>query len=239
MTSNLICFVAGTRDCYDGFLNSSLNRFLNHVDARCRVMQGNPEGLGAVYNQAIDQLLEEPGWDIAVFVHDDVDIQDLYYAQKLQRALETFDVVGLAGTATLPISNRTMWHVSPKNQHSGAVAHPFPPGSGSNLFSVASFGPTPRCCIVVDGLFMAVRVDTLRRHPEVRFDHQFKFYYYDLDFCLTAHAAGLRIGTWPIWVTHQSPGLDSWDNVAWQRARDRFNAKWGGPNGYRVTGDYR
>lgn len=234
MTSNLICFVTATRDRYDGFLSTPINHFLDHTDARCLVMQGDPEGLGAAYNQAIDQLLEESGWDIVVFVHDDVNIQDLYYAQKLERAFEMFDVVGLAGTAVLPITDRTMWHVSPKNQRSGAVAHPYPSGSGSDVLGMSSFGPTPRRCVVVDGLFIAVRVDTLRRHPEVRFDPQFKFYYYDLDFCLTAHTAGLRIGTWPIWVTHQSPGLDSWDNEEWQCVRDRFNAKWEGQREYRI-----
>ena len=34
------------------------------------------------------------------------------------------------------------------------------------------------------------------------------FHHYDLLFSLAANAAGLKLGTYPIWAVHDSPGLE-------------------------------
>jgi len=60
----------------------------------------------------------------------------------------------------------------------------------------------------------------------VRLDPNFSFHFYDLDFCRSAEAAGLRIGTWPIAITHASGGA-SLQSPAWAESVERYLHKWG------------
>jgi protein O-GlcNAc transferase len=75
----------------------------------------------------------------------------------------------------------------------------------------------PMACDLLDGVFLAARVKQLRTHA-VRFDPQFAFHCYDSDFCYTARARGLRLGTWPLPLTHASAGSfdDQWIRAARQ-----------------------
>jgi len=75
--------------------------------------------------------------------------------------------------------------------------------------------------VVLDGLFLAV--DT-KQIGSLRFDEQFAFDFYDVDFCLRAHCAGLVLGTVGIYVNHRSAGIDS---ASYHQAQQRFRAKWG------------
>lgn len=61
----------------------------------------------------------------------------------------------------------------------------------------------PARCAVIDGLFIGI---DLRKIGDVRFDEQFTFHFYDLDFCLSAAAAGLSIGVTNIHLQHESVG---------------------------------
>jgi hypothetical protein len=45
-----------------------------------------------------------------------------------------------------------------------------------------------------------------------------------MDFCRSARAKGLRLGTWPICVTHQSGG--AFGSEAWREKFDKYLAKW-------------
>ena len=40
----------------------------------------------------------------------------------------------------------------------------------------------------------------------LRFDPQFAFHFYEMDFCRQAELKGLRLGTWPISIVHESGG---------------------------------
>ena len=221
----MIIFVSSTRyGLIKFYRDTPLGQFLTPAMHAEIELSNTHYGLSMIYNDTICRVLPQTNdGDIFLFLHDDVSIQDSDLEGKLNTALQKFDIVGLAGTSSLVMGNHVMWHTSPKEDHSGAVAHPY----GVGQIAMKSFGPMPRRCVAIDGLFMAIRAGTLRKHRKVRFDDQFDFYYYDLDFCLTAHKASLTIGTWPIWVVHQSPGLRSWDNPTWQAARDKFLAKWG------------
>jgi GT2 family glycosyltransferase len=59
----------------------------------------------------------------------------------------------------------------------------------------------------------------------VKFDERFDFHFYDMDFCRGAEKAGLRIGTWPIAVTHASGAL--FGTPAWRSALQVYLDKWG------------
>jgi GT2 family glycosyltransferase len=63
------------------------------------------------------------------------------------------------------------------------------------------------------------------REKHVRFDPQFDFHLYDIDFCRTARQKELRLGTWPIALTHQSKG--SFGTESWFARYEKYLAKWG------------
>ena len=85
------------------------------------------------------------------------------------------------------------------------------------------FGPTPMLCDLLDGVFLAAYVKRLREGG-VRFDPQFSFHCYDTDFCYSARSLGLRLGTWPIPLTHGSPG--GFDGN-WTQAAKQLRSKLG------------
>jgi GT2 family glycosyltransferase len=103
---------------------------------------------------------------------------------------------------------------------SGGIQH------GAPDASVASrYGDVPAEVRLLDGVFLAARAATLV-DAGVRFDARFPFHFYDTDFCRTCEKAGLRLGTWPIALTHASSG-ESWAGEAWDAAYRLYLDKWG------------
>ena len=76
----------------------------------------------------------------------------------------------------------------------------------------------------LDGVLLAARAGTLQREA-IGFDEDFDFHFYDLDFCRCARALGLRLGTWPIRITHRSGG--GYGSPAWREGYRKYIAKWG------------
>jgi GT2 family glycosyltransferase len=213
------------RDFHDNtFLGRSLRRLeLVGVEFRLRLFPSNPPrvGLSELYNRAIDEdRSEQP----MLLVHDDVSIEDMLIEEKLRVALQDFDVVGTAG-GDAPVEApawRGNWPTF------GCVAHADRDDLASILFPAVTFyGPAPAQCRVIDGHFMALIPAKIVEH-NARFDPQFTLNHYDLDFCHSASAVGLRIGVWPIWVVHGSPGgycTEPWHKSAAQyikKVRDRM-----------------
>jgi GT2 family glycosyltransferase len=184
-----------------------------------RFIENNRRGLPACYNEA---LAEFAGRDqILVFVHDDVTVADTFVREKLNQAMNAFNIVGLVGASCFSLNvpnDRYPWGVWPAEHRSGSVEHEIPQGA---VWS--SFGPTPRRCVILDGLFLAI---DMLRIGNVRFDERFDFHLYDLDFCLTAHLAGLVLGTTNIYVNHASIG--DFQAASYQQASQWFRQKWQG-----------
>jgi GT2 family glycosyltransferase len=78
-------------------------------------------------------------------------------------------------------------------------------------------------CRTLDGVFLAARCATLLERG-VRFDERFMFDFYDLDFCRSAEAAGLSMGTWPIAITHTS--LGQFGSPTWHAGLKLYRDKW-------------
>jgi len=203
-------------------LGISLRRLAFDRRLSASVVFSNGAGLPEVYNARISPLNRA---EILVFVHDDVWLDDYFLADRLAAGLQAFDVIGVAGNRRRSPRQRA-WHYISVPGHvedpadlSGLVAH------GKNPFGrVTSFGPAPAECELLDGVFIAARLRTLLDRS-VRFDNLFNFHFYDLDFCRSARQAGLRLGTWPICLTHQSAG--TFEAPAWTAAYDRYLQKWG------------
>lgn len=213
------------------WLAASLRRAATVCPLHLRLFAQNTRGLPDCYNEAIDAAEAD---EVLVFVHDDVYLDDWMLGLRLQEALAQFDVVGVAGN-TRRQPRQLTWNWLPPvarpdgvqelgawdhGHLSGAVAHGVP---GRSRVSV--FGPTPKPAALLDGVLLAARAGRLRE-AGVRFDPRFDFHFYDLDFCRTAEAAGLRLGTWPLAITHASAG-QSVHSSSWQAGAQRYVQKWG------------
>ena len=138
--------------------------------------------------------------------------------------LTRFDVIGVAGNrrrvANQPawafIDDRFTWDV--KSNLSGRVAH------GKDAFGeMSNFGTVPAECELLDGVFLATKKSSLKER-NVRFDTQFDFHFYDMDFCRSAKKAGLKLGTWTINLTHQSGG--AFGSQQWREKYLLYIDKW-------------
>ena len=192
------------------------------------IAYNNRDGLPLVYNRALRTLPDEA---LVAFIHDDVFIYDYFLANRLNDAVDRFDVIGVAGDPA-PRAEHIGWGAwrtpgqssgiaADHTVKSGAVEH----SKAGNTLEITYFGPSPRGVKLLDGLFLAARAGTLRRDA-VEFDEQFDFHFYDLDFCRTCAAAGLSLGTWPIAVSHASEG--AFGSPAWEAALAKYQLKWAG-----------
>jgi len=223
----LIDIVSATRLSEAEFWNrSALGLSLRRLahDARLvqRVAFANRRGLPEIYNA---RLLADDCGDMLVFMHDDVWIDDYFLADRVIEGLRTYDVIGVAG-------NRRRLHGQPawafvdgnftwddRANLSGAVAH------GKQPFGAISFfGPAPADCELLDGVFLAANTAALKK-AGVQFDARFDFHFYDMDFCRTARERGLRLGTWPLCLTHQSGG--AFGTPQWREKYLAYAEKWG------------
>ena len=209
-------------------LGRSLKAFPEPVRPQLMLLEANtgPKALGLseFYNNVIERVGTEDA--ILIFIHDDVYIHDWHLGARLVEALLHFDVVGVIGSTGVPDGQPGWWHGldslgQPRRNDnivlSGSVNH-FDPGQVRPNW----YGASPLACDLLDGLFLAVRVASLRS-TGLRFDPRFRFHCYDTDFCYSAKAAGLRLGTWPISLTHGSGG--SFDQ-AWGNAARLLEMKW-------------
>lgn len=206
----------------DSMLARSLARVREFTPLVIAVAYENRAPLGAAYNQAIDAARPD---DMLAFVHDDVWIDDWYVRHRIEDALAAFDVVGVAGNRVRDPRQQSWAHAGATlGEHhaklSGGVFH------GTRETSVPSrFGTAPEPVKLLDGVFIAARAGTLRDRG-VRFDPRFRFHFYDTDFCRSCEKAGLRMGTWPIALTHASYGQGG-VGPDWDEAYRLYLEKWG------------
>jgi GT2 family glycosyltransferase len=185
----------------------------------------NRAGLPAVYNAGLARCRSG---ERVLFVHDDVWLDDADWRSRIEQGLQAYDVIGVAGNRRR-LPGQPGWSFLGRNEHgkylidvtqlSGAIRE------GREAHGeLTQFGPAPADCELLDGVLLAADVDALRRGG-VSFDERFAFHFYDLDFCRTARAAGLRLGTWPIGLTHQSEG--AFKSGAWEEGLAAYFDKWG------------
>ncbi|WP_322031652.1 tetratricopeptide repeat protein [Paraburkholderia sp. J76] len=223
-----IRLVCGTRSSREDFpsataLGRSLNLYAHLANVELQLFDSNTRGLSTIYNAAIDDAKQNPA--VLVFIHDDVWLNDFFWTERIRESLARFDVVGLAGNRRRT-PRQPSWAFTPGMQWdeqqylSGTVGH----GKGFPCNVASNFGPSGQECKLLDGLMLIADSDTLSRSG-LRFDEQFQFHFYDLDFCRDAELKGLSMGTWPISVVHESGGAVG--TPSWREGYDRYLRKYG------------
>ncbi|MCA3413619.1 MAG: hypothetical protein INF84_03380 [Roseomonas sp.] len=217
---DVINIISATRLSHDDFLaeaplGASLKRLAFDKRIHARIAFENRTSLSEIYNLSIDA---PQAAEILVFIHDDVWIDDYFFADRIIAGLHNLDVLGIAGNLrrlprqpswcfTGQMNDKFIWDL--RENLSAAVAH------GTAPFGrVTNYGSVPAQCELLDGVLLAARRDSLRSKG-VRFDRRFDFHFYDLDFCRSARAAGLVLGTGPVALTHRSQ--DAFGSADWQR----------------------
>ena len=208
--------VVATPDSADVFSKSQIKLSLDKLQwtDKLEVILQNKEGLPKVYNRF---LTEEYRDYKIIFVHDDVLIEDLFLEEKLDIAFQKYDIVGLAGSKKCKISSEMVaWHLMCQREDMvGEVGH-----AKDKVYWTSVFGPTDSRALILDGLFLAVNVSKLL-DTNTKFDENFDFHHYDITFCLKANANKLKMGVYPIRVSHFGLG-DSMMSEAWQKSSLKF-----------------
>ncbi len=222
-----IRFVIATRESrHDFFTKTATGKSLaiyKFPFVEFLIFPNNREGLSTVYNRAIEQAINNPA--ILVFAHDDLHFLDYYWVDQFYGSLQQFDIVGVAGNKRR-IANQPGWIFIDKNftkekseNMSGLVGHgkSFPP---SNL---SVYGNPRQEVKLLDGLLLIARSQTLINN-QIKFDEQFEFHFYDMDFCRQAESKHIRMGTWTISLIHESVG--SFGSPSWSEAYAKYLKKW-------------
>lgn len=169
----------------------------------------NVRGLGELYNNAIENKYLDK-FEMVAFVHDDVSILDWNISHHLKRGFCDFDILGIVGSSNVvpgqggwahDISLKDNMKVAKvkKVNYSGVCKHSLINGANA---CADYYGPPGYSCDILDGLFLATRVSTLRR-TGLKFDSRFDFHCYDTDFCYSAKKLNLMLGTCHIAVEHE------------------------------------
>ncbi|WP_228978534.1 glycosyltransferase family 2 protein [Paraburkholderia gardini] len=224
-----IRLVCGTRASHDDFVRKSalgrslaLRRYSSNPP-QLLLFDNNTAGLSTIYNHAIQLAKNDPA--ILVFVHDDVHLADFFWADRIREAVERFDVVGLAGNIRRVPYQPAWFFVDAQFTRdqpqffSGVVGH----GTGYPCNEISTYGPPGQECKLLDGLLLAADSERLSE-TGVCFDDQFAFHFYDMDFCRQAELKGLKMGTWPISVVHESGG--AFGTPTWREGYERYLQKY-------------
>jgi hypothetical protein len=187
-----------------------------------RIYFENCRALAACYNDAVANVSHPD--EILMFVHDDIHILDFYWVEKLLAGLQTFACAGLAG-------NRRR---VPKQPNWAFIDDKFTWDDASNLSGIVGhgtqfpcqlsvFGPVWQECKLLDGILITAKRKAFGRNG-LRFDEIFDFHFYDLDLCRQAESAGLKMGTIPLGVMHES--TNRCGSPEWQKNYAKYLNKW-------------
>jgi GT2 family glycosyltransferase len=202
-------------------LGRSLHKLASRAGIACDVAYDNSSGLPDVYNAALAKCDDA---DFVLFVHHDVWLDDWFLPERLIDALSQFDVVGVAGNRRR-VPGQTTWITI--NTQTWEWDREYISGSITHLHEfkemITHYGDTPSPVKLLDGVFLAAKVERLRQ-AGVTFDPRFDFHFYDLDLCRTCEQMGLQMGTWPIAITHAGKG--AYGSEPWKQASHKYLEKW-------------
>lgn len=193
-----ITIVCSTRKIDESYV-THVKKFFSHPKNQYIFIENDgSKSLTQVYNEGLDQSINE----IVVFIHDDLEFETKNLTPKIIKLFDKnpeYGIIGLAGTNNL-ISGQ-WWQ--DRDSMQGQVGHIHKDKRYVSKYS-NSFGDDIKEVIVIDGLFMMIHKNRIKKN----FDTQFEgFHFYDLPICLLNHLEGVKVGvTTKIKLYHKSIG---------------------------------
>lgn len=187
------------------------------------ILLPNKKSIFEAYKQGLS-LIQEKGAqpnDVVILCHDDIEILNKpeHFREQLAKIAISYKTgfAGPAGTTFLG-PNAVWWdhQVWKEGYHSGFVMH------GTKFNQHTTYYGDYRRVVVLDGLFLAARYQTLRsikiERPE-SFDGLWDFY--DLYYTMQSHKSGLHNMTMPFFIRHESSG-ELAGRDSWHKNREAF-----------------
>jgi hypothetical protein len=189
----------------------------SHNTFNFSVVYDNTDGLPKVYNKFLNDKQYKN--NILLFVHDDVELEDVFLVDKLQNS--PYKIRGLAGCTQANNNKPPAWHLMcERTDYVGEVTH-----KNQQRTWTTVYGSTDARALLIDGLFIAVDVKEANSKG-IEFDEDFQFHHYDLSFCLRCNQAKVTVGVLPVRVIHHGLG-DSANTPEWFNSAVHFSKKYG------------
>ena len=162
-------------------------------------------GLAEGYNRGIARARGE----VLIFTHDDVELVNADFRQRLLGHLRSYDVLGVAGTRLLV---NGLWRGMGPPYVYGQVVEANPDGKSAGLLILSTAARSIGNMMALDGVFLCAKRNVVE---SIRFDEQTfdRFHLYDVDFTYRAFLAGYKLAVCcDLFLIHGSAGVfgDEW-----------------------------
>ena len=195
MKRTIVSVTAGKKE--DTLLYKSVTK--NCIECNLLFVENNDESLTKCYNSLIETSTDS---DVVIMCHDDVTLKTDPFP-IIESYLDKYDIIGVAGAVECNLKCLALWHLmGGEGNLRGLVEH------GTEESHVSTyFGPVPSRTVNADGVFLAIGRKII--DSDHRFDEKIpsRFHFYDIDFTLSAHLKGYRVGVANIPLIHASGGL--------------------------------
>ena len=202
-TYSFICATKKSKDFVPLWKNS-IEKINHNNTCNIHIEYNNKDGLSKVYNKYFDTI----DTDYAVCIHDDVNIDDVNFFNKVEHCCNVYNILGVAGGKSFSFRkyDRLSWMavLNTSTDLVGAITHKIHDFHGIDYFSAIGYGNCPSRVLSIDGVIM---IFSKKAYKTLRFDEQFTFDFYDLDLSFSAHKNNISVGVVPIAITHYSKGL--------------------------------
>jgi hypothetical protein len=181
------------------------------------------------YNILLEQAAELEDLEALVLLHQDAEIVDAGFCEKVRAVLSNPDVAVVGCVGAVGVRSIAWWEGSVTW---ASFSHRYPEFGGGE-FPAFAWDPDDLPAYArtgevdtIDGFVMVLSPWAVR---ELRFDESLgKIHGYDFDFCLQARAAGRQVHTADLRVVHHHSLELIGDAETWIEAHQRVAEKWDG-----------
>jgi Glycosyltransferase like family len=199
----------GSEDTYLGYARPGLAASVPH-DAT--VLEARDQtSIFPAYNGFLDAVADDPSLEALVLLHEDVELRDPRFEQKVRAELADDQVAVLGVIGAVGVRSLAWWESDGR-------------GRCDETRGLIDFGGLPSDVDSVDGLLLVLSPWAVRnlRFDEETFDG---FHGYDADICFQARASDRQVRVIDIDLFHHTKGGYG-DVEAYQVADAAFQGKW-------------
>jgi GT2 family glycosyltransferase len=206
------------------------------------LVRGSVGSLFATYNLLLEHASDRDDLEALVLVHQDAEIVDEDFCEKIRRGLRDPDVAIVGCAGAVGVQGIAWWEgavtwasFTHRYQERGAGEFPSVSWMTDQAASYIRTGEVD----TIDGFVMAISPWAVRN---LRFDESLGNQHgYDFDFCMQARAAGKKVVTEDFRVVHHHSLELISNRDAWIEAHVRVAEKWDGrlPTGHSRNLDWR